>query len=292
MTHRLLLDTASLLYRAFYALPTTLVDDEGRPVNAVRGYLDMLARVVAERRPDEVWHCRDDEERPAARVAAWQGYKADRPPMPDDLAVQLPLLDEALRALGSRQAWARGWEADDVAGTLVAQARPADLVEVVTGDRDLLQLVRDDGPVVRVLFTVRGVSQLDTFDAARVQERHGVPPERYVDYAVLRGDPSDGLPGIDGVGERTAQRLVAAYPHLDALVADADAQSPRLAERLLGASDYLAAMREVVPVRRDVEIEVDAPGADAAALAALARERNLDGPLSRVREAIDTAGTK
>ena len=291
MTHRLLLDTASLLYRAFYALPTSLTDGE-IPVNAVRGYVDMTARAVAERRPDEVWHCRDDEERPAARVAAWPDYKAERPPEPADLTAQLPLLDRVLGALGARQASAPGWEADDVIGRLVADAGAEDRIEVVTGDRDLLQLVRDRAPSVRVLFTVRGVSEIEEFDVAAVHARHGVPPERYVDYAILRGDPSDGLPGIAGVGEKTARRLVTSYPDLDALLADTGALSPRLAERLAAAGGYVEAMRAVVPVRRDVDLVVDHGERDDAAAAALAAAHNLDGPVRRLREALDAGAAR
>jgi 5'-3' exonuclease len=160
---------------------------------------------------------------------------------------------------------------------------------VVTGDRDLIQLVRD--PVVRVLYTVRGVSELRVFDAAAVQEHYGVPPERYVDFAILRGDPSDGLPGVPGVGEKTARRLIARYPSLDALVADADAQTPKLAERLTAATGYLAAMAHVVPLRTDVELVVDDGERDDAALERLAAERNLDGPIGRLRAALDGVRT-
>lgn len=282
---RLLLDTSSLLYRAFFALPTTITAPDGRPVNALRGYLDMTARLVADRRPDEVVHVFDHDWRPAPRVAAYAGYKSARTAEPDELSAQFALLPTVLHALGQTQVQAPGWEADDAIGALCHAARDTDRVEVVTGDRDLLQLVRD--PHVRVLFTVRGVSELAEFDEAAVEERYGVPPARYVDFAILRGDPSDGLPGVAGVGEKTARSLVAAYPDLDALLADAGSQTPRLAERLAAAGEYVAAMREVVPVATDVTLQTRAGTRDDAALDALAERYNLEAPLRRLREALD-----
>lgn len=285
MTHHLLLDASSLLYRAFHALPSSIRDEAGRPVGAVRGYLDMVARVRADRRPDVLVHVLDDEERPRARVAAWPGYKAERPAPPPELLEQFALLRELLAAAGERVAYAVGWEADDALAALAAAAAAEDTVEVLTGDRDLLQLVDDGGPVVRVLFTERGVSQLGTYDEAAVAERHGVPPARYADYAALRGDPSDGLPGVRGVGEKTARDLITRFGDLDGVLAGVQALPPRLAGRLAQAADDLTAMREVVPVRRDVALTVEDTPADEGALAALAAERRLEGALARFLEA-------
>lgn len=287
--HLLLLDTSSLTYRAFFALPDSITDDDGRPVNAVRGYLDMTARLIVDHGPDRVCHVFDADWRPAGRVEAYPAYKADRAPDPEGLPEQFPLLREVLAAFGQRCVEAPGWEADDAIAVLAGEVDPPDRVDVVTGDRDLIQLVRD--PVVRVLYTLRGVSELRVFDAATVREHYGVPPERYVDFAILRGDPSDGLPGVPGVGAKTASRLIAQYPSLDALVADADAQTPKLAERLTGAADYIAAMDGVVPLRTDVELVVDDGGRDDAALDRLAAERNLDGPIGRLRAALEGEGT-
>jgi 5'-3' exonuclease len=285
MAHRLLLDTSSLFYRAFFALPATITDAADRPVNAVRGYLDMTAHLYREHAPDALWHCLDDDWRPAPRVAAYPSYKAERPPDPEGMAEQVTLLQEVLAAFGATRVWAQGWEADDAIGTLCARAGDDDRIDVVTGDRDLLQLVRD--PVVRVLFTVRGVKELAVFDEAAVAAKYGVPPSRYVDFAVLRGDPSDGLPGISGVGEKTARDLVRAHASLDDLVAASGGLSPRLAEKLTAAKDYLAAMREVVPVRLDAELSFAEDARDDARLDALAAERALDGPVRRLREALD-----
>ncbi|HVL99596.1 MAG TPA: 5'-3' exonuclease [Egibacteraceae bacterium] len=282
---RLLLDTSSLLYRAFFALPTTIAAPDGTPVNALRGYLDMTARLVTDRRPAEVVHVFDDDWRPAPRVAAYSGYKSARTEEPGELTAQFALLPSVLDALGHRQVHAPGWEADDAIGTLCHAVGGDERVAVVTGDRDLLQLVRD--PHVRVLFTVRGTSELAEFDEAGVEARYGVPPARYVDFAILRGDPSDGLPGVPGVGDKTARTLVTTYPDLDALLADAGAQTPRLAQRLAAAGDYVTAMRSVVPVMTDVALATRVGARDDDALAALARRHNLEGPVRRLREALD-----
>ncbi len=286
MAHRLLLDTSSLLYRAFFGLPTSIKDPSGRAVNAVHGYLDMTARLYASRKPDSLTHVYDDVFVPASRAEAYPPYKAHRPEDPPELPPQFDLLEEALAALGQERAHATGWEADDAIAALAHCAAPGDLIEIVTGDRDLLQLVRDDGPTVRVLFTVKGVTDLATFDEAAVLAKYGVPASRYVDFASLRGDPSDGLPGVPGVGEKTALKLVLAYPNLDAILDDADAQPKRLAASLHGARDYLAAMRRVVPVRPDVPVEVRRGTADSAQLETLASERRLGGPIKRLREAL------
>lgn len=284
---RLLLDASSLAYRAFHALPRTITDDHGRPVNAVRGYLDMTARLILDRRPSAVCHVFDDEERPAERLAAFPGYKAERAPEPDDLGPQLALLRQLLPVLGHSRAVAPGWEADDAIAALCARPEAAGC-DVVTGDRDLIQLVRDDRggqPGVRLLFTRKGVSDLVVLDEAGVVEHYGVPAARYADYATLRGDPSDGLPGVPGVGEKTARRLVEAYPDLDSLLDDADAQPPALAARLREARGYLAAMRVVVPARADVAVTVDQGVRDDASLDRFARVRGLDSPLRRIRQA-------
>jgi 5'-3' exonuclease len=286
MTHLLLLDTSSLLYRAFFGLPTSIKDPDGRAVNAVHGYLDMTARLYASRRPDRLIHVYDDVFVPKSRAQAYPPYKAHRPPDPPELPPQFDLLEEALDAFGLERASAADWEADDALAALCAAADPDDIVEIVTGDRDLLQLVRDDGPTVRVLFTVKGVTDLATFDEAAVLAKYGVPASRYVDFAILRGDPSDGLPGVSGVGEKTAQKLVQAYPTLDALLDDAGALPKRLSEQIGGARDYVTAMRDVVTVRPDVPIAVRSGPRDDARLEALGQQRRLGGPIRRLTEAL------
>ena len=288
MTHRLLLDTFSLVYRAFFALPSSIKDPQGRPVNAVHGYLDMTTRLLTTRQPDQVIHVWDDVIVPAARSRAFPAYKAHRPPDPDGLPDQFPLLEEVLAAFGADRAHAPGWEADDAIGTLCAQADQGDRIEIVTGDRDLLQLVRDRAPTVRVLFTLRGVSDLAEFDEAAVTAKYNVPPSRYVDFATLRGDPSDGLPGVPGIGEKTAARLVDTYPSLDALVAAADELPARQAARLRESEEYLRLMREVVPVRTDLDVRVECGERDVERLEQLGQTRRLGGPIRRLTEVLDS----
>jgi 5'-3' exonuclease len=289
----MLLDTSSLLYRAYFALPSSITDTKGRPVNAVHGYLDMVARLFRERGPDEIVHCLDDDWKPSGRVAAYEGYKSLRLEEPPELTEQFELLGQVLRALGMAQAWAPEWEAEDAIGTLCARAPRRDRIDIVTGDRDLLQLIRDPG--VRVLITKRGVSDLAEMDEAAVEEKYGIPPSRYVDFATLRGDPSDALPGIVGVGEKTALALVKAYPSLEEMVEDARAArssrkplkgSPALKARVAAAADYLAAMRDVVPIRTDLEVEVEVEARDDVKLERLAKARRLTGPVGRVRDAL------
>lgn len=290
MSYHLLLDTSSLMYRAFFALPRTMRDQAGESINAVHGYLDMVARLVRDYRPDALTHVYDHDWRPVARVAAFHGYKAGRAEDPAELPPQFELLREVLDALGAGQAEAPGWEADDAIGTICTEATPGTCLDIVTGDRDLLQLVRDgsaETPTVRVLFTERGVSDLRVFDEAEVREKYGVPPRRYVEFATLRGDPSDGLPGVKGIGEKRARVLIAGYPSLDALMNDADSHPPALAAGLRAAAAYLEAMRLVVPVRTDVAVRSWIGNRDLARLDALAEQRKLGGPIRRLRDAMD-----
>jgi 5'-3' exonuclease len=284
MAYRLLLDTSSLTYRAFFAVPESITAPAGHPVNAVRGYLDMTARLIVDLEPDEVLHVFDDNWRPEPRVQAYAGYKSTRAEDPPALPPQFDILREALDALGQTVVIAPDWEADDAIGTLCAELRGDDHVDIVTGDRDLIQLVRDGK--VRVLFTLRGVSKLAYYDEAGVHEKYGIPPSRYADFATLRGDPSDGLPGIKGVGEKTAATLVREYPSLDDLVAAADAHPPRLRSALQDAAGYLAAMRDVVPVRTDVRLVFQTGTRDPARLEKLAAEHNIEGPITRMAEAL------
>jgi 5'-3' exonuclease len=287
MARRLLMDTSSLLYRAFFGLPTSIKAPDGMAVNAVHGYLDMTARLIASRKPDQLIHVYDDVFVPAARAEAYPPYKAHRPEDPPELPPQFDLLRETLEALGETRARSAGWEADDAIGVLCASAAPEDEVEIVTGDRDLLQLVRDGGPVVRVLFTIKGVTDLGVFDEAAVLSKYAVPASRYVDFAILRGDPSDGLPGVAGVGEKTAQKLVQAHPDLNAILDSATSQPKRLAQNLTDAREYVLTMLNVVPVRTDVPVEIMTGSRDAARIESLSQQRRLGGPIRRLTEARD-----
>lgn len=290
MPYQLLLDTSSLMYRAFFALPQSITDSEGQPINAVRGYLDMAANLLRTYAPDELIHVYDHDWRPAGRAAVYPPYKADRPDDPETLPPQFDVLRRVLTALGETQAEAPDWEADDAIGTLCAKADAGDRLDIVTGDRDLLQLVRNgnnhDG-VVRVLYTRRGVTELDVFDRDAVAKKYGVPPEQYAEFATLRGDPSDGLPGVPGIGEKTAARLMRKYGSIAALLDDADAQTPKLSQNLNQAREYLTAMEQVVPIRTDVEIRTVRPQPDAEALEALVERYDLSSPVARLQEARD-----
>lgn len=291
MTYSMLIDTSSLMYRAFFALPASIADADGRPVNAVHGYLDMTARLQTGYRPDRLVHVFDHDWRPAPRVDAYAAYKAERPEDPPALPPQFDLLREVLAAFGAQLAESPGWEADDAIGALCVREPASNRVDVVTGDRDLLQLVRDDdrAAIVRVLMPARGVGELAAFDPPAVIAKYGVPPERYVDFATLRGDPSDGLPGIRGIGEKTARALVEQYPTLDALLADVDALAPRIAAGLRDGQAYLSAMRLVVPIRTDVAVELSGGERDDALLDDLGARYRLAGPIARLSAALEAS---
>ena len=294
MTRQLLLDTSSMMYRAFFALPASITDDRGQPVNALHGYLDMTARLIGAREPQLVVHVYDADWRPAPRVALYPGYKSARLPDPDGLPEQFELLREILDAFGMTQAEAPGWEAEDAIGVLCARSTEKDRVDIVTGDRDLIQLVRD--PVVRVLFTRKGVSEMDVLDEAAVLAKYGVPAGRYVDFAILRGDPSDSLPGLHGVGEKTARVLVQTYPTLEALVEDARSEhrsgaplrrSAKLRSVIRDAADYLETMRRLVPIRADAVIRTWRGDRDDAHLDSIAERHKLASPIRRLRQSVD-----
>ena len=271
--------------------------EDGRPIGAVYGYLDMVTRLVVSRHPDEVVHVYDHDWRPTARTEIYGGYKAERPPEPEELTTQFALLREVLDLTDMPQAHAPDWEAEDAIGGLCVRAEPDDAIEIVSGDRDLLQLVRDAPPSITVLFTVRGVSELHTFDEAGVLEKYGVPASRYAEFAILRGDPSDGLPGVRGVGEKTARALIQTYASLDDIVADAASASPQpgplkgkpaLRARIVEARDYLEAMQRLVPINATTPVDVWAGDRWDEAAQGLADEVGLRGPMQRLLAALDS----
>jgi 5'-3' exonuclease len=260
----LLLDTASLYFRAYFGVPSSMRAPDGTPTNAVRGLLDFIARLVGTRRPQLLACCWDDDWRPAWRVELVPGYKQHRladtddgsEQVPAELAVQVPVIRQVLGALGLAVVGAPGCEADDVIGTLATAATGP--VDVVTGDRDLFQLV-DDARGVRVVYTAKGgVGRAEEIDDAAVRSRYGVPASGYADFATLRGDTSDGLPGVPGVGDKTAASLIAVYGDLDGVLAaaadPAGRLSPGVRRRILDAADYLQRARTVVQVRRDADL--------------------------------------
>jgi 5'-3' exonuclease len=297
MAYRLLIDTSGLMYRAFFALPTSMRDGDGHAINAVHGYLDMTASLIAKHRPDEAVHVYDHDWRPAPRVALYAGYKGTRLPDPPELPPQFPLLREVLDALGQPQAQTEGWEAEDAIAAIASRAAPGsgERIDVMTGDRDLIQLVRD--PEVRVLFVTRGVMKAEVFDERGVEAKYGIPPSRYGDFAILRGDPSDGLPGVPGVGEKTAAALVQAYGSLEELLEAAEARaltkgpagrSPRLVANLRASAQYVRTMQQVVPMRGDLEVTEWHPDPDPELVDRLAERHRLKGPVERFRAASAT----
>lgn len=285
MITRMLLDASSLVYRAFFSVPKTITDHDGNPVNAVRGFMDMTARLKVEQAPDEVVAVFDADWRPQFRVDAYPGFKAERPEEPEELTRQFELLPEVLDAAGVRRAEAAGYEADDVIATLAARVSGKDRAVVVTGDRDLICLVRD--PHVSVLFTIKGVTNLKRFDEASVEEAYGIPPSLYSEFAMLRGDPSDGLPGVPGVGPKTAVKLIQQHGSIAEILEHIDELTPKLRESFESSRGYLEAMKVVVPPVTDLEVETVDPTRDEERLLTLAAKRNIEGPARRLLQALD-----
>lgn len=310
----MLLDTASLYFRAFYGVPDSLKRADGTPVNAVRGLLDMIAKLVTDFEPTHLVACWDDDWRPQWRVELIPSYKAHRveqvvpggpdiEEVPDPLEAQVPMIREVLGLLGIPVVGVAEHEADDVIGTMATQATMP--VDVVTGDRDLFQLV-DDERGVRVIYTARGMSRLELVTDEWVVSKYGIEASQYADFAVLRGDTSDGLPGVAGIGEKTAAGLLGDFGSLDAMLVvasgaqDVAEAAPRMSAtmraKLTGAHDYLAVAPRVVNVVRDLDLPSAedlgaklAPVADGRrdALLALVDEWNLGGTVARVLAALD-----
>jgi len=299
----MLLDTPSLYFRAFHGVPESVRAPDGAPVNAVRGLLDFLARLIRDHRPTRMVAAFDADWRPPWRVAAIGSYKTHRlspeggETVPDTLSPQVPVIEEVLDAVGLARIGVAGYEADDVIGTLAVAARVP--VNIVTGDRDLFQLVRDD-PVgarspaaVRVLYTAaRGVGRCEVVDEGYVAARYGIPGRAYADFALLRGDPSDGLPGVPGIGEKSAAALVNRFGTVAATMAALDrGEDVPFAGKLAAARDYLSRAPVVVQVATDVPLPVydDAlPAAprDPTRLVTLADRWALDSALNRLLAAL------
>jgi 5'-3' exonuclease len=297
----MLLDTASLYYRAFFGMPDTVQAPDGTPVNAVRGLLDTIGRLVRARQPARLVACLDADWRPAFRVAAIPSYKAHRlaadgtEETPPALAAQIPVIEEVLRVSGLAVAGQPGFEADDVMATL--SARSADPVDVVTGDRDLFQLV-DDARGVRVIYTVRGLNNMDVIDEAAVTKKYDIPGRSSADFAALRGDPSDGLPGVPGVGEKTAAALIRTFGSIEGITRALDLGHggfPRGSrDKLEKAREYLDISLSVVRVVETaplppVEGKLPVVPADAARLTELGQQWGLGSSLSRFLTAVSQA---
>jgi 5'-3' exonuclease len=310
----MLLDAASMYFRAYYGVPESITAPDGTPVNAVRGFTDMVARLITERRPTRLVACLDLDWRPAFRVRALPSYKAHRvaggerdtaPPgipeeVPDTLEPQIPVLLEVLAAAGIATAGAEGHEADDVIGTLTAR-EDTDAVQVVSGDRDLMQVVREEPTPVRLVYVGRGLAKAETLGPSEVAVKYGVPAGRagaaYAEMAMLRGDPSDGLPGVPGVGAKTAASLVSrfgSWGELRAAVDDATDKrlSPPVRAKLAAAAPYLSVVEPVVRVALDAPVVLDRSDvlptepADPQRLAELAQQWGLTGSVDRLVAAL------
>ncbi|QIK66445.1 5'-3' exonuclease [Nocardioides sp. HDW12B] len=295
----LLLDTASLYFRAFFGVPDSVTSPDGKPVNAVRGLLDFISRLVGEYEPTHLACCWDNDWRPAWRTELLPSYKAHRvvaekktapdvEEVPHALDAQVPVILEVLEAFGIAVVGADGYEADDVIGTLATRSEvPTD---IVTGDRDLFQLV-DDEREVRVLYVARGVSKHERVTNDVVREKYGVDARQYADFATLRGDASDGLPGVAGVGDKTAATLLGRFPDMASLLAAVDDPGSDLApgprRKLKDAADYLAVAPQVVKVACEIDLgdpDLTLPStpADPDGLVKLAGRWGLDSPTARL----------
>jgi len=309
----LLLDGASMWFRSFYGVPSSITSPDGRPVNALRGFLDAVAALIARERPHRLVVCDDWDWRPQWRVDCIPSYKAHRVAepnpdvepdvevVPDELTPQVGWILDVLDAFGIPTAGATGFEADDVLGTLAARER-RDPVVVVSGDRDLLQVVADEPVPVRVLYLGRGLSNATKFGPAEVAERYGVPANRagpaYAELALLRGDPSDGLPGVAGIGEKSAMTLLAQYGSLERILEAADDPKSKLSKtfrkKLLDAREYVDAALPVVRVATDAPVTLSTKtdvlplaAADPQRVATLAEQHGVSSSIARLQKALD-----
>ena len=286
----LLIDTSSLVYRALFSNPDTIATPDGVPINATFGFLGMLARLIGDQDPSRLACATDEAWRPEWRVELLPEYKSERA-LPgsaqeqaeDKLEPQMPILFELLDACGVPVVGLDGYEAEDVIGTLAARANGP--VAIVSGDRDLFQLVRD--PDVWVLYPRRGVSDVSRVDEAYIEERFGIPGRAYLDFAVLRGDPSDGLPGVRGIGEKTAGALLATYGSLEKVL-EAAAANPGggALGKVARDADYVGRAVQVVTIPTDLpvpEVGLERPRPELDAdLEDLARRHGLLGQVRRL----------
>ncbi len=294
----MLLDTASMYFRAFFGVPEITAPD-GTPVNAVRGLMDFISRLVDEYQPTHLVCCWDNDWRPQWRVDLIPTYKTHRvveeveaapdvEEVPDPLQVQVPIILEVLDAFGITVIGADGYEADDVIGTLATDAGQP--VDIVTGDRDLFQLV-DDEADVRVLYIARGVGRHERVTNDWVQEKYAIDASQYADFATMRGDASDGLPGVAGVGEKTAATLLQRFGDIDGIVAaalDPDSDlGPGPRGKIKAALDYLEVAPTVVAVAREIDLDrsdlaLPRTPRDATRVAELAATWGLESPTERL----------
>ncbi|CAB4594336.1 unannotated protein [freshwater metagenome] len=258
----MLLDSASLWYRAYYGMPDTLLSPSGMPVNAIRGYLDMTARLVGMYKPNRIVACIEGDWRPSWRVDIFPAYKANRledgseeEEEPETLTPQIPVLLDLLDAFGIPMVGVDDYEADDVMATFASREKGP--IRVVTGDRDLFQLV-DDKQDIKVVYLARGITNHDLVDIKWVAEKYSIPGERYALFAMFRGDPSDGLPGVKGIGEKGAATIANNFATVEEALAGAksghESLTPALAKKIIDGADYLKIAPTLVHCARDVAL--------------------------------------
>lgn len=292
MNTLLAFDTSYLYFRAFFGVPDSFHSPDGRPVNAVRGTLDFISRLIKHYSPTSLACAWDDDWRPQWRVDLVPSYKThrvaegDAEEVDDALSVQVPLIREVLDAAGIPVIGAPGYEADDVLASLAH--RHDGPTFVVTGDRDLFQLVDENTSIV---YVARSVAKHELVTPAVLTEKYGVPANRYVDFAVLRGDPSDGLPGVKGIGEKTAANLTASYPTLEAMVEaarDSTLSMPKgMRTKLLADAGYLSKAREVVTCVNTLPLPpLSLRPVDGDAVARLTADLGLGNSLTRLIQAL------
>lgn len=284
MADWMFVDGSSLIFRAFFGVPISMRSPDGKPVNAVRGFMDRLANLIVERRPARLAVASDEDWRPPWRVELIPSYKAHRvaEPIPPQLAPQMPIIQDVLDAAGVDFVGVPAYEAEDVIASWTAQTTDQ-TVEIISGDRDLFALVRD--PYVRVLYPEK--KGLTAVDEAEITRRYGVPGRLYGDFAILRGDPSDGLPGLAGVGDKKAAELVCHYGGIEGLLAGGRLRD---SER-----EYLDRARRVVPPIADLPIGLPAGQrerypADAERVVKLAERYGLTGAFERLLRALPLLG--
>jgi len=307
-----LLDGASMWFRSYFGVPSSITAPDGRPVNALRGFLDAVATVITREQPHRLVVCRDDDWRPQWRVDLVPSYKAHRvvqenagapdvEEVPDELTPQVDMIMEILDAFGIATAGAPACEADDVLGTLAAR-ESTDPVVVVSGDRDLLQVVREEPTPVRVLYLGRGLAKATALGPDEVAQTYGVPVERagpaYAELALLRGDPSDGLPGVAGIGEKTASTLLSTYGSLEQILAAAEDSRSTLSKahrtKLRAAAEYIDRAATVVRVATDADVTLSTKddtlplaAAHPRTVAELAERYGVSSSVARLQKALD-----
>ncbi len=296
----MLLDSASLWYHAYYGMPDTLLSPSGMPVNAIRGYLDMTARLIDMYSPNRIVACIEGDWRPSWRVELFPDYKANRleeegeeEEEPETLTPQIPVLLDLLDEFGIPMVGVDDYEADDVMATFAVQEKGP--IRIVTGDRDLFQLV-DDRRDVKVVYLARGVSQHDLVDTKWVADKYSIPGDRYALFAMFRGDPSDGLPGVKGIGEKGAAIIANTFANVDEAIEAArqghSALTANLAKKIIEGSDYLAIAPTLVHCAKDValpKLDIAIPKApkDLSRIYAMKDEYGLGASVDRLISALN-----